>query len=94
MYGAVGAVIAPAVVQILPFALELTHGNAHLQLSVGRVVGALTVLAIFVVGGGVVAILLGDATQPKQAIAYGLGWQATIGGFFQGTRVAASGATH
>ncbi len=33
--------------------------------------------------GGGIAVLVGDATHPKQAIAYGLGWQGLIGGFLK-----------
>jgi len=82
-YGAVGAVLALAVVQVLPYAFALIRG-AELTLSPGRVVGALLVLLIFIAGGGIAAIIAGDASQAKQAIAYGLGWQATVGGFING----------
>jgi hypothetical protein len=84
-------VVALAVVQVLPFAIELAKGKANWTFSVGRLAGAALVLAIFIVGGGVVALLIGDATVAKQAIAYGLGWQATVGGFIQGTRAVGSG---
>jgi hypothetical protein len=56
-----------------------------LKITFPRVLGALLVLGVFVAAGGGVAILVGDATEPKQAIAYGLGWQGLIGGFLQGT---------
>lgn len=83
--------IALAVVQVLPFAIELARGKSNWTLSVGRIIGAALVLTIFIGAGGVVALLIGDATVAKQAIAYGLGWQATIGGFIQGTRTVGGG---
>ena len=78
------------VVHVLPWAFAVA-GGADVHVTLGRVLGALAIVAIFVVAGGVVAILLGDATKAKQAIAYGLGWQGTIGGLIQGTRTIGNG---
>ncbi len=78
--------------QVLPWGLALARG-AHLELSLHQAIGAAVVLAVFIVAGGVVAILVGDAIRPKQAIAYGLGWQGLIGGFLRGTTPAADGRT-
>lgn len=89
-YGAVGAVVALLVVHVLPWALALA-GGADVNISVGRIIGVVLVLGVFIVGGGIVAILVGDATEPKQAIAYGLGWQGTIGGLIQGIAGGPSG---
>jgi hypothetical protein len=83
-WGAVGAVVALLVVHVLPWAIALTKG-ADAHIAFWRVVGAVLMFAIFALGGGVVAMLVGDATEAKQAIAYGLGWQGLIGGFIQGT---------
>jgi hypothetical protein len=85
VWGAVGALFALLVVQVLPFAWQLTHGTP-LAVTLTRVLGFVLVVVIFIAAGGGVALLIGDATQAKQAIAYGLGWQSTIGGFIQGTR--------
>jgi len=46
-----------------------------------RVIGAVLCMIIFAIGGGVVATLIGDATEEKHALAYGLGWQGFIGGY-------------
>ncbi len=70
-------------------ALKALARGAELRLTFGRIVGALLVIGIFIVAGGVVALLVGDAMRPKQAIAYGLGWQGLIGGFLQGQRAGA-----
>jgi hypothetical protein len=71
------------VVQVLPFGLALA-GGAEVTVTLARVLGCVLVLVVFIAAGGVVAILVGDAVKPKQAIAYGLGWQGLIGGFLQG----------
>lgn len=84
-YGSLGAVVALLVVQVLPWAVRLAKG-ADFQITLPRVLGAGLVFLIFVVAGGVVAMLVGDAEHPKQAIAYGLGWQGLIGGFLQSAR--------
>ena len=72
-------------VQVLPWGLALTRG-ADLHITPSRVLGAILVVVAFLCIGGLVAVLLGDATRPRQAIAYGLGWQGLIGGFLQGRR--------
>jgi hypothetical protein len=59
-------------------------------LTLPRIVGALLVLAVFVAAGGVVAVVVGDAVQPKHAIAYGLGWQGFIGGLLRARSAAVS----
>ena len=72
--------------QVLPWAISLAHGE-EIQISIGRVVGAALVILIFLSLGGLTALLISDDSTPaKVAIAYGLGWQSTIGGFIQGTR--------
>jgi len=45
------------------------------------VVAAVLVVAIFAGCGGVVATLIGGATEEKHALAYGLGWQGFLGGY-------------
>ena len=55
-----------------------------------KVAGSVLALVVFLVLGGIAALVVGDAVRPKQAIAYGLGWQGTIGGFLQGRKALAS----
>jgi hypothetical protein len=86
LYGALGAFGALLVVQVLPVAFSLAHG-ATLQLSFGRVLGAIVVILIFVALGGVTALLVADGSSAvKYPLTAGLGWQSTIGGLIQGTR--------
>lgn len=85
-YGVLGALMALAAVHVLPFAFELAKG-ATLTITVGRVIGVVLIVAVFVgVGGGIAVVLAQSTDGSKQAIVYGLGWQSTIGGFIQGTR--------
>ena len=84
-YGALGALISLVVVQALPWGFALMRG-ADFSVSSRRVLGALIVIVGYMVAGGAVAYLVGSATVPRHAIAYGLGWQGLIGGFLQGRR--------
>jgi uncharacterized membrane protein YbjE (DUF340 family) len=59
------------------------HG-ADLHINPRRIFGAVLVLGGFIAAGGTVAVLVGGATSPKHAIAYGLGWQSIIGGLLKG----------
>jgi hypothetical protein len=61
------------------------HG-AELHVSVTRVLGFLVVVAGTLALGGLVAYLIGDATAPRHAVFYGIGWQGLLGGFIQGKR--------
>jgi membrane associated rhomboid family serine protease len=84
-YGALGSFAALLVVHALPWGISLSQG-AEVHITPVRVFGVFLIVAVFIVAGGVFAMALGDADQPKQAIAYGLGWQGSIGGLIQGVR--------
>jgi hypothetical protein len=80
--GALGSLLF---VQALPWGLGLMHG-ADLHLSWTRLLGCVIVVAGSMALGGLVAWLVGDATAARQAVAYGVSWQALLGGFLQGKR--------
>jgi hypothetical protein len=84
-YGALGAIASLMIVQVLPWALAVTKG-ADVHITWLRCGGALPVICIFALAGGLVAYLVGDATAARQAVAYGLAWQGLVGGFLQGAR--------
>lgn len=67
---------------MLPWGWRLAKG-AELQISATRIVGVVLVVVGYVVAGGLVAYLVGDASAPRHAIAYGLGWQGLIGGLLK-----------
>jgi len=56
-------------------------GEAAFELTGRRLVGACLVTSASLFLGGFVAVLLGDATEAKQALAYGVAWQGTLGTF-------------
>ncbi len=70
------------IVQLLPWGLRLTDG-ADLNLTAPRVFGAVIVVACYLIAGGTVACVIGDATAARHAIAYGLGWQGLVGGLLK-----------
>jgi hypothetical protein len=80
--GALGSLLF---VQVLPWGFGLMHG-AQLTITFSRVLGFMIVLFSFMALGGLVACLVGDATDARHALFYGLGWQGLIGGFIQGKR--------
>jgi hypothetical protein len=85
-YGALGAILGAFIVQLLPVGYDLASGKATLNFSIGRFVGMLIILIGLVAVGGLAALGLGSAsdattpTEPLHAIAYGIGWQSTVGG--------------
>lgn len=84
-YGALGATLGAFIVQLLPIGYALAAGKTDVVFSWGRVIGALIIVIGLVAVGGLAALGLGTATaatatDPMEAIAYGLGWQSTIGG--------------
>jgi hypothetical protein len=85
-FGAFGAVVVLLVVRLLPVATELARGAPAPNVTGPRVLGSVLLFAIFAVGGGVAAVLVGEAIEPKHAIAYGLGWQGILGGVIQEAR--------
>lgn len=84
-YGALGALISLVIVQAIPWGFALMRG-ADFHVSSRRVLGAVIVIGGYMVAGGVVASVIGDAKAARHAIAYGLGWQGLIGGYLQGRR--------
>jgi hypothetical protein len=74
--------VALLVVQALPWGMRLARGG-DLLITPKRVLGVVIVLVVFATGGAFAAYVVGGATKPKHAIAYGLSWQSILGGFLQ-----------
>ncbi len=79
-WGALGALASFLVVMILPEAVKIFRGEKTLAITVPRLLAALVIATIFVFAGGLLAIAFGDATQAKQALAYGLGMEGLLAG--------------
>ena len=89
--GVVGALITLSVTLILPAAVTLSNGGTPPQLTVWRVAASAVVLIIYAAAGAVAALYIGDAGTAKEAVYYGMAWQALIGGVIKsGQAVAAS----
>jgi hypothetical protein len=81
--GACGAFAALLFVQWLPIFQAMMDGDVILDFTRERWIGAGLVALTNLLLGGVVAVILGDVTQAKQALAYGVAWQGTLGSFLQ-----------
>jgi uncharacterized membrane protein YbjE (DUF340 family) len=47
------------------------------------VLGAVLIVGAFIVGGGFIAVIIGDATLARHALAYGFAWQSLVGAFLK-----------
>lgn len=81
IWGAVGGATALTVTQVLPAAVAAARTGTGWTLTPWRIAGVLTVIAIFVVLGGVAALIFrNDDTRIQDAIAFGMAWEALLGG--------------
>jgi hypothetical protein len=80
LWGALGALIMFLVVLVLPELMKVWRNQADLEISFGRLVAAFFIAAILVVAGGALTLSYGQATEAKEAIAYGLGLEGLLGG--------------
>jgi hypothetical protein len=81
LWGALGGAIALTVTQILPAAVAAAKTGAGWQITPWRVAGVLVVIIVFVALGGAAALLFQkDTTKVPDAIAFGMAWEALIGG--------------
>jgi len=71
------------IVQALPWGWKLAQGH-DVRVTPKRLLGVVVVVLAYVVAGGTIAYVVGDAKSARHAIAYGLAWQGLIGGFLQG----------
>jgi hypothetical protein len=80
-WGCVGGLIAYVLVFVLPeFRYMAETGKLRAAFSPIRVFGFIGVFVIYVCLAGAVALIVGDAQHAKQAIAYGMGWEAVAKG--------------
>lgn len=86
LWGCVGGGAAYLLIFALP-ELRKLYQDPNLQApSLGRIIVALLIAAGFISLGGVTAFFVGEATEAKHAIAYGLGFEATLGGLVRPSR--------
>ncbi len=79
-WGAVGGFVALTVTQGLPIAVSAVRTGTGPKLTRWRVVGAVIIVLVFILAGGVAAAIMDDATKGSQALVYGMAWEAILGG--------------
>jgi hypothetical protein len=81
VWGVLGGFAGYVAVFILPYVRELIRAEGtEVDLTVRRLAGFILLALTFSFLGGVAALLIGGATEPKHAIAYGLGFEAIFKG--------------
>jgi hypothetical protein len=75
-----GGLLALLITQILPAAVAVFKAGIGPSLTAWRVAAAVVIVGSFGAAGGGAALLMGDVTKAKQAILYGIAWQAILGG--------------
>lgn len=90
LYGCLGGAIAFVAVFALPELREIYKTTGAQIPPPSKLIVAGLILVALVILGGAAAVLLGDATQAKQAIAYGVAGEGLVGGIIRG---ATSGST-
>lgn len=80
-WGCAGGLFAYVLVFVLPeFRYMAETGKLRAEFTTIRLVGYIGTLVAYVGLAGGVAVLVGDAQHAKQAIAYGMGWEAVAKG--------------
>jgi len=80
LWGSVGGFVAWIVVFALPELQAIWVGGEDVHITLGRVLVAFLIAAGWVALGGVAAFLVGDATEVKHALAYGIAAEGIVGG--------------
>ena len=88
-WGSLGGLIAYITVFVMP---EL---RSMIETGVGgmnkvQLIGFILLLVLYPLLGGGMALLIGGATEPKHAVAYGAFWEATFKGIGEGSRIIGS----
>lgn len=82
LYGALGAVLILAIVQVLPFGYALVRTGRGPRITGARVVGGILVLGVFVAAGAAAGTL--GSPSHDEAFLRGLGWQSFFGTLLRG----------
>ena len=80
-WGCLGGFIAYVLVFVLPEAQHMAETGAfRVEWGAKRALGLLVVMVIYVALAGVMAVVVGGADKPGEAIVYGMGWEAIAKG--------------
>jgi hypothetical protein len=80
LWGAVGGAAGYALVFLLPWLTAVAKGEVSLDFSWTRLLGVIGLFFVYISLGGVAALLVGEASEIKHAIAYGLGFEGVLKG--------------
>ena len=88
-WGVLGGLVALLVTQILPAAFVLMKSETGPRITFWRVLGALIIFAGCGAAGGAAALIIGkDDMVIKDALVYGMAWEAILGGAVKTGRAA------
>ncbi len=82
--GAIGGLAGFALAIALPYFIGLLAGQSEWPPSVAKMFGVVGVVLINMFMGGIAALIVGEATLLRQAIAFGFSWPAVLKGAGEG----------
>jgi hypothetical protein len=86
LWGCAGAFLSYLAIYILPQLRSLLQ-DENWNFSAKRVAIFIFIALGLIAGGGLFAAIIGDATLPKHAAFYGVGWEAAVKGVYDGSRL-------
>ncbi len=84
MGGAIGGFAGFAIAIALPYFLGLLAEQSEWPPSLAKVFGVVGVVLVNMFMGGIAALIVGEATLLRQAIAFGFSWPAVLKGAGEG----------
>ena len=86
VWGVAGSFVAYLAVFVLP---ELRSLLEQEKSDVGslRVTVFVAIMLAMIIGGGLLAVAIGDASEPKHAFFYGAGWEGFLKGAGEGSSI-------
>ncbi len=75
LWGSLGSLLSYLAIFILP-QLRAFADKEEMHVSCKHVMLFLGIAVIMILGGGLFAVIIGDASLPKHAAFYGAGWEA------------------
>ena len=79
LWGSLGSLLSCLAIFILP-QLRTLAGREEIHFPFKRILLFSCIAVIMILGGGLFAAIIGDASLPKHAAFYGAGWEASAKG--------------
>ncbi len=80
LWGAVGGATGYLLVFMLPWLTRIAKDEVEVNFSWPRLLSVIGLFLVYVALGGVAALFVGEATEAKHAITYGLGFEGILKG--------------